>query len=156
VRGALEEYRLPASSLCLELTESIVMHSMDETIKTLHVLNEMGIRISIDDFGTGYSSLGCLRRMPIQELKIDQSFVMNVPADAGSAAIVNTILSMARDMNLEVLAEGVETQGQLDFLASRNCQKIQGFFFSKPLCAEDLPETLLHWDREARGNLRTS
>ncbi len=152
VRAALEEFHLDPSCLCLELTESIVMHDMEETIRTLQTLASMGIRLSIDDFGTGYSSLSYLRRMPIHELKIDRSFVMNVPEDANSAAIVNTILSMAKSLNLEVVAEGVETEDQLRFLADRNCRKIQGYYFSKPLTREEFPLSLKKWNSAARGS----
>jgi diguanylate cyclase (GGDEF)-like protein/PAS domain S-box-containing protein len=139
VRGALDEFRVSPDLLCLELTESIVMHDVEETIKTLHRLVEMGISLSIDDFGTGYSSLSYLRRMPINELKVDRSFVANLPSDANSVAIVNTILAMARGLNLSVVAEGVESKEQLDFLLQRDCGKIQGYLFSRPVAAREIP-----------------
>jgi EAL domain-containing protein (putative c-di-GMP-specific phosphodiesterase class I) len=133
VRAVLAESRIDPALLCLELTESIVMHDVEETIRQLHALTGLGVSLSIDDFGTGYSSLSYLRRMPIHELKIDRSFVMNLPQDANCAAIVNTILGMADGLNLSVVAEGVETEEQLRFLADLNCGIGQGYLYSKPL-----------------------
>ncbi|HEY5995676.1 MAG TPA: EAL domain-containing protein, partial [Candidatus Deferrimicrobiaceae bacterium] len=133
VRAVLEESRIDPGLVCLELTESIVMHDVEETIRQLQALKDLGVSLSIDDFGTGYSSLSYLRRMPIHELKIDRSFVTNLPGDANSAAIVNTILGMAGGLNLSVVAEGVETEEQLRFLAGLNCGVGQGFLYSRPL-----------------------
>ncbi|HEY3490450.1 MAG TPA: EAL domain-containing protein [Candidatus Deferrimicrobiaceae bacterium] len=133
VRTVLAETRIDPALVCLELTESIVMHDVEETIRQLHALRDLGVSLSIDDFGTGYSSLSYLRRMPIHELKIDRSFVMNLPQDANCAAIVNTILGMADGLNLSVVAEGVETEEQLRFLAGLKCETGQGYLYSKPL-----------------------
>jgi diguanylate cyclase (GGDEF)-like protein len=133
VRGALDDFRLDPRSVCLELTESIVMHDAEETIRQLRALTDLGVNLSIDDFGTGYSSLSYLRRMPIHELKIDRSFVANLPHDGNCAAIVNTILGMAGGLNLSVVAEGVETEAQRDFLAANKCATGQGFLYSRPL-----------------------
>jgi diguanylate cyclase (GGDEF)-like protein/PAS domain S-box-containing protein len=133
VRTALAESRIDPARLCLELTESIVMHDVEETIRQLHELTALGISLSIDDFGTGYSSLSYLRRMPIHELKIDRSFVMNLPGDVNCAAIVKTILGMAEGLNLSVVAEGVETEEQLRFLSGQSCGIGQGFLYSRPL-----------------------
>jgi diguanylate cyclase (GGDEF)-like protein/PAS domain S-box-containing protein len=133
VRAALAGSRIDPANLCLELTESIVMHDVEETIRQLHALTGLGVSLSIDDFGTGYSSLSYLRRMPIHELKIDRSFVMNLPGDANCAAIVKTILGMADGLNLSVVAEGVETEEQLRFLAGQGCGNGQGFLYSRPL-----------------------
>jgi len=145
VRAALDEFRVVPSLLCLELTESIVMCDIDESVKTLRRLVEMGVSLSVDDFGTGYSSLSYLRRMPINELKVDRSFVVNLPADANCVAIVNTILAMAEGLNLAVVAEGVETRAQLDFLAQRGCGTIQGYLFSRPVAAWEIPGLAHRW-----------
>jgi diguanylate cyclase (GGDEF)-like protein/PAS domain S-box-containing protein len=129
----LRETGLSPGHLKIELTESIIMQDVGEAVKQLNLLKEMGIALSIDDFGTGYSSLNYLKRFPVDELKIDRSFVMGLVAGGNDATLVSTIISMAHSMNLNVVAEGVETAQQLGFLKERNCQEVQGFFFSKPL-----------------------
>jgi diguanylate cyclase (GGDEF)-like protein len=136
----LHETGMSPAYLCLELTESIVMDDIEETITTLSTLRNMGISLSIDDFGTGYSSLSYLQKMPITELKIDKSFIMNIPEDSNNAVIVSSIISIANCMNIRVVAEGVETLEQLQHLMEQKCQTVQGYFFSKPLCAEGLQE----------------
>jgi diguanylate cyclase (GGDEF)-like protein len=135
----LGETGMDPAFLCIELTESIVMDDIEETVCTLGTLRELGISLSIDDFGIGYSSLNYLRMMPISELKIDQSFIATIPHDQNNAIIVNTIISMAHCMNIRVVAEGVETMDQLRHLSARQCQMAQGFYFSKPLPAEEVP-----------------
>ncbi len=135
VRHVLDECRIDPSLLCLELTESVVMHDIEDTIRTLHELTDMEVSLSIDDFGTGYSSLNYLRRMPIHELKIDRSFVTSIPHDGNSVAIVSTILGMASSMNLWVVAEGVESEEQLRFLSNHQCGKGQGYLLGRPLSA---------------------
>ncbi|MBE0440240.1 MAG: response regulator [Gammaproteobacteria bacterium] len=136
---ALESSGLPASALGLEITESITMHDGDDVIKTLRALKNIGInKISMDDFGTGYSSLSYLKRFPIDVVKIDQSFVRDISRDANDDAIVETIIAMANSLKLGVIAEGVETQEQLDFLQLHQCHIIQGYFISKPLPADEL------------------
>jgi EAL domain-containing protein (putative c-di-GMP-specific phosphodiesterase class I) len=119
--------------LCLELTESVVMQDIEQTIATLHQLRELGVKLSIDDFGTGYSSLNYLQRMPLTELKIDRSFVMNLPLDENAIAIVDSVLNLAKSLHLTVVAEGVETPQQAAFLTARQCHQLQGYFFSRPL-----------------------
>ncbi len=119
--------------LVLEITESMLVENIEETIKTLHQLSALGLEISIDDFGTGYSSLSYLKRYPINTLKIDQSFVRDIATDPDDAAIIAAIIAMARSLKMRVLAEGVETQAQLDFLTRQGCGCFQGFYFSKPL-----------------------
>ena len=151
VVSALNESRLDPSLLCLELTESMMMHDIGETMKTINRLHDLGICISIDDFGTGYSSLSYLTRMPIQELKIDRSFILDLPQGAGSAIIVTTILGMADLLKLGVVAEGVETREQYHFLAGRRCQTLQGFYFSKALPPDDLVSFLKEWRSPADG-----
>ncbi|MDR3581358.1 MAG: EAL domain-containing protein [Oryzomonas sp.] len=137
VRAVLQDTGMDPSCLCLEITESIVMKDIQQTIETLHAFVEMGIKLSLDDFGTGYSSLSYLRKMPLHEIKIDRSFVMNLPDDCSAVAITESIIAMAHSLNLTIVAEGVETEEQLDFFAARRCQEIQGFYFSKPLNGED-------------------
>jgi len=105
----------------------------------LHAIKEMGVKISIDDFGTGYSSLSTLKRFPIDELKVDRSFVMGLPDDSDGAAIVTAIIGMAHTLALTVVAEGVEKKEQLEFLKERGCEEYQGYFWSKPVPATEWP-----------------
>ena len=119
----------------LELTEGMLMHHADETVRTLAQLHDMGVHLAIDDFGTGYSSLSYLKRFPIQTLKIDRSFVKDLIDDPDDAAIVTAIIAMARGLNLRVVAEGVETEGQAAFLRSLACDLAQGFHFGRPMPA---------------------
>ncbi|MEG3640888.1 putative bifunctional diguanylate cyclase/phosphodiesterase [Magnetococcus sp. PR-3] len=133
IQDTLDKTGLPASGLELEITESIAMHDVDNTIETVKQLRDLGVRISIDDFGTGYSSLSYLKKFPLHALKIDQSFVRDLEGDEDDASIVASIISMAKAMALGVVAEGVENAQQLEFLRGRDCQQVQGFFFSKPL-----------------------
>ncbi|WP_311197591.1 putative bifunctional diguanylate cyclase/phosphodiesterase [Rugamonas brunnea] len=131
VRAALAASGAPASMLVLEVTEGLLVDKMDATIERMHALAALGLRFSIDDFGTGYSSLAYLRRMPLYELKIDRSFVTDAPHDSGSGALVQTILDMARHLKLRVVAEGVETQAQADFLISHHCHCMQGYLYGR-------------------------
>ncbi len=142
VARALRQSTLPPQFLEVELTESIIMHEETDSIKKLNDLTAMGIHLSIDDFGTGYSSLSYLKRFPISTLKIDRSFVRDLPDDSDSAAIAATIIAIARSLNLIVVAEGVETKDQLSFLTERECDQIQGFLFSRPLPREEFRELL--------------
>lgn len=135
IKTILEEEGALAESLELELTESILMHDMESSIQTLIDLRQLGFRIAIDDFGTGFSSLNYLRRLPVNVLKIDQSFVREMLIEKASLAIVESIISLAHSLGKETIAEGVETQAELDVLTERNCRLIQGYHFSKPLPA---------------------
>lgn len=132
VRAVLEQTGVPAGQLILELTEGLLIKDREATIARMHALAAIGIRFSIDDFGTGYSNLGYLKRMPLYELKIDKSFIRDTPDDADGAAIVRSILAMAAHLRLRVVAEGVETRTQADFLSANGCPTMQGYLFARP------------------------
>ncbi len=132
VRAVVTESGCDPRQLVLEITESILVSDVDEAIAKMTALREFGVRWSLDDFGTGYSSLAYLKRLPLQELKIDRSFVTDVTTDSNDAAIVETILSMARHLGLVAVAEGVETDDQFEFLKAHGCPFFQGYFFSPP------------------------
>lgn len=136
IHQVLEETRLAPNLLELEITESVLMHSVESTIAILQCIKKMGVRLAIDDFGTGYSSLSYLQKFPIDVLKIDQSFVRNLSTDSNDAALVSAIISLGKSLNLNIIAEGVETREQLDFLRVQECEEVQGYFFSKALAAE--------------------
>ncbi len=138
VRATLTEFGLDPQWLEIELTEGILMGDTDETRATLESLHAMGVQISIDDFGTGYSSLSYLKRLPIQILKIDQSFVRDIHHDADDRAIVAAVIALAHSMKLRVIAEGVETLEQLAFLRERDCDLMQGYLFSRPITGAEL------------------
>ena len=133
VSQALKAAGLPPSLLELELTESILLRDAEEALLRLQALAELGVCMSIDDFGTGYSSLGYLKRFPIQRLKIDRSFIQGLPTDESDAGIVNAVIQMGRALRLLVIAEGVETEAQRDFLARAGCHEYQGFLFAPAL-----------------------
>ena len=135
---ALREPGMVPDALEIEITESALVQDTTTTIATLQALRKMGVRIAIDDFGTGYSSLAYLKRFPVDILKIDRSFVKNIAVDRGDAAIAQTIIGLARNFDLLVHAEGIETQQQLDILTARGCDRAQGYFFSRPVPPEEL------------------
>ena len=137
ISGILEKTGLSPEYLGLEITESVIMQDVKSTIAKLKRLHDMGICLSIDDFGTGYSSLSYLKLFPIDYLKIDRSFVFNITSDSTDAAIATSIILLAHSMNLKVVAEGVETEEQLELLRQQGCDYIQGFLFSKPVAAEE-------------------
>lgn len=122
-----------AKDIEFELTESLVMHNPETTIDILHQIRSLGVGLSVDDFGTGHSSLGLLKDLPVQSLKIDRSFLRGVPEEEASAAIVDAIIAMANSLGLKIIAEGVETQKQLDFLRARNCDMVQGYLMGRPM-----------------------
>lgn len=134
----IRETGIEPDTLELEFTESVVMEHADKTIATLRALKNMGLRLSIDDFGTGYSSLSYLKHFPIDRIKIDRSFVADLDHNSDDAAIVEAIISMAHSLKLKVVAEGVETSYQLEFLKERNCDEVQGFHLAVPMLPEDL------------------
>ncbi|HSG21842.1 MAG TPA: EAL domain-containing protein, partial [Azonexus sp.] len=133
VAGVLAETELPPELLELELTESSVMENPEEAIEILQRLGRMGVSLAIDDFGTGYSSLAYLKLFPIDHLKIDRSFVADIETDLNDRAIAFGTIALAHSLGLNVIAEGVETEDQLELLRSNNCDEVQGYLFSKPL-----------------------
>jgi len=153
IRRVLHETGLPAQYLELELTEGLLLSSADVTLSVLQELNEMGVNLSIDDFGTGYSSLSYLKHLPVYKLKIDRSFVRDITVDPDDAAITGTIISMAKSLNLKVIAEGVENAEQMLFLREHDCDEVQGYYFSRPLAVDDFSakvrSTLLQSDLQA-------
>ncbi len=136
VSQILEETGLKASYLELEVTESFLMADIERSVKTLKQLRELGIWLALDDFGTGYSSLNYLKRFPVNMLKIDRSFIQDVTSNPDSAAITDAIIALAKSLRLNITAEGVETQEQLDYLRMRGCDEGQGFYFSRPVPAD--------------------
>lgn len=144
VATMLDSMGLAPKHLELELTESIVMNSAELFVTKLQELQDLGVQLSIDDFGTGYSSLSYLKRFPLHHLKIDQSFVRDIATDADDAAITSTVISLGHSLNLKVIAEGVETEEQLAFLREHNCDEMQGYYFSRPLPANEFATLLQH------------
>jgi diguanylate cyclase (GGDEF)-like protein/PAS domain S-box-containing protein len=142
VRAILKDTRLEPRYLELELTESVLMQHAESTASVLQALKAMGVQLAVDDFGTGYSSLSYLRRFPIDALKVDQSFVRQITADADDAIIASAVISMGKSLKLRVVAEGVETREQLAFLQDRCCDEGQGYYFSRPVVAEQFAKLL--------------
>ena len=137
VLAVLKKTGADPQRLKLELTESLLVDKVQEIIEKMFALKARGVGFSLDDFGTGYSSLAYLKRMPLDQLKIDQSFVRDVLIDPNDAAIARTVIALAKNLGLGVIAEGVETAAQRDFLASSDCHAYQGYFFSRPLPLDD-------------------
>jgi len=142
VARAIEGSGLPAEMLELEITETIAMYNVEQILAILHLLRQMGVRVAIDDFGTGYSSMSYLQRFPVQTLKIAQDFMRDVGVDAQSEAIATMVIELCRELGLEVVAEGVENRGQLDFLRQRGCYVIQGHLLSRAVSAGELGDML--------------
>ena len=142
VHRALTETGLGPERLELEITESMVMQNPDQAVAVLNRLREMGVSLTVDDFGTGYSSLACLKRFPIKSIKVDRSFIRDLPGDGDDAVISQAIIAMAHSLKLEVVAEGVETEAQREFLRAHGCDEMQGYLFSRPLPAEDFGQFL--------------
>ncbi len=154
VRSALEESGLDPRYLELEITESLSMANPEQSVPLMARLKETGVTLSIDDFGTGFSNLSYLKRFPVDRLKIDLSFVREITTDPSSLAISEAIITMSHSMNMQVVAEGVETEGQLALLGARNCDSIQGYFFSPPVDAAAFARLLQEGRRLAPGQLR--
>jgi len=153
LHSALHDSGLPASQLQLELTERIIMHEDDFTIARLQKIHDLGIHLSIDDFGTGYSSMSYLKRFPLNELKIDKSFVDDVCNDGDDKVIVAAMINLAHGLNLNVIAEGVEEKNQLNWLESNGCDAIQGYYFSRPLPTNEF-ETFIITSNKMHNNRR--
>ena len=143
IDDALAASGMPANLLQLEITESLVMSNVNRAMRLLGAIQNRGIRLAIDDFGTGYSSMSMMKQFPIDTIKIDRSFVRNLPDDCQDKAIAQAIISMGKALGLTVVAEGVETAEQDQFLRDQACDEIQGFLFSKPVPPEGIPSLLL-------------
>ncbi|MBW3551044.1 MAG: EAL domain-containing protein, partial [Proteobacteria bacterium] len=145
----LESTGVPPECLELELTESVIMTNAEHTGSVLQRFREIGVGLAIDDFGTGYSSLAYLKRLPITTLKIDKEFIDDLTHDADDEAITSTVITMAHSLGLNVIAEGVETAGQVEFLREHGCNEIQGFWLARPLDAQACLEFLRRWPAAA-------
>lgn len=143
VAQLLEQFQLPPGQLQLEITESIIMNDVTDAKDHVRGLKALGVGIAVDDFGTGYSSLSYLKDLPVDELKIDQSFVHDIGADADKAAIVQAVIRMGQSLNLRVIAEGVENQAAVDFLTGNNCEGAQGFYYSRSIAPKAFAQNFL-------------
>jgi EAL domain-containing protein (putative c-di-GMP-specific phosphodiesterase class I) len=152
VCDALEESGLPPELLELEITERILVQDAEVTVNVMDQLKRLGVHLAIDDFGTGYSALSYLKHLPIDVLKIDQSFVRSLTTDPADATIVESIVRMAKGLNLSTVAEGVETREQLLLLGSFGCHRMQGFLFGKPSPPDQFLELItqpgIHWHKD--------
>ncbi len=147
MRRILQATGVDSSLLELELTESMLMKDPGAAARTLQGLKEAGVKLSVDDFGTGYSSLAYLKRFPIDALKIDRAFIRDVTIDPDDAAITLAIISLGHSLQLKVIAEGVETEAQLDFLSAHGCDEMQGYYFARPLAVTDCTQALMEGRR---------
>jgi EAL domain-containing protein (putative c-di-GMP-specific phosphodiesterase class I) len=142
ITSLLNESGVSASYVTLEMTEGITVKDIHLTIDKMHALTDLGFKISMDDFGTGYSSLMYLKKLPLSELKVDQSFVRDLHVDQSDAEIAATIIAMAKSLSLDVVAEGVEKESQLSFLTYHGCSVFQGYYFHKPMPAKEMDDLL--------------
>ncbi|MET1028768.1 MAG: GGDEF domain-containing phosphodiesterase, partial [Dongiaceae bacterium] len=149
IADALAESGMDPNLLELEITEGMLMHDVDKAMKTLTALRDMGIQLAIDDFGTGYSSLSQLKRFPVNTIKVDRSFVRDLETNADDRGITQAIIAMGKTLSLTVIAEGVETEGQLDFLRQNHCDEFQGFYFSKAVPADEFAALMRSQTTEA-------
>ncbi len=140
---ALELSQLPPELLKIEITEGVIINGADRTIEILKAVRALGVQVAIDDFGTGYSSLSYLRRLPINQIKLDRSFIEELTLDGQDAAIVQSIIHLAHQLDLEVVAEGVETVSQASLLYQQGCDLLQGFFYAKPAPLTELKPVYL-------------
>jgi len=153
VEEILSAADLPAEYLELEITETSAMEHAGESINLMNRLNSMGVSLAIDDFGTGYSSLAYLKRFPIQKLKIDRSFINDVATDSNDAAIAKSIISLAHNMGLKVVAEGVEDKHQMEWLRARGCDQAQGYYYSQPISASQMEQHLVNGRFVSQANV---
>ena len=142
ILAAIRQHAINPALLKLELTESILIKNIEDTIATMNALGEMGIQFSLDDFGVGYSSLQYLKKLPLNQLKIDQSFIRDIAEDSDDQAIVRTIIAMAKSLDLDAIAEGVESEPQRQFLLSYGCSNYQGYLFGKPVSISQFEASL--------------
>jgi EAL domain-containing protein (putative c-di-GMP-specific phosphodiesterase class I) len=149
----LEETGLASERLELEVTESVVMQDVESVIQKMRILNARGIKVAIDDFGTGYSSLSYLRQLVLDRVKIDRSFVRDLPGNPDAAAIVRAIVAMGRSLGLRVIAEGVETEEQAKFLQSIECDESQGYLYAKPMVVNEFEAWLGAWKASWAGRV---
>ncbi len=156
IREALDTSGLAATSLIIEVTETTLMHNVEATARWLRSIKELGVRIAVDDFGTGYSSLGYLQQFPVDCLKLDRSFTNAITTSPESNAYVNTLVRLGKDLGLKILAEGVETTGEMDHLRAQHVDEAQGFLLSVPLDPETLEATFLEPRRSAIRSGNTS
>ena len=158
IEASLEETGTPPESLELELTEATIMSDPQKVLGSMASMKALGLQLSIDDFGTGYSSLSYLKKLPVDKLKIDQSFIRNIAGDADNAAVVRAVISIGRSMQLKVIAEGVENVSQLAWLRAEGCEEAQGFYFSRPLPTKGMTSLLKQWANflhNPRGKVQT-
>ena len=148
VRQSLRETGLSADQVEIEITETMLMEDISAAQVAVERFQEIGVKLAIDDFGTGYSSLNYLKKFPINTVKVDRSFVMDIPDNVDDMAITSAVIAMAHELKMEVVAEGVETAEQFDFLATHNCEYAQGWLFSKPIPLPDLIEYVKKSDQE--------
>ncbi len=148
IQDMLNDKKIKPECLSFEITETQIMKNPESSIVKLNELSSLGIKLSIDDFGTGYSSLSYLKKLPINKLKIDRSFIKDIPSDLDDMEIAKTIISMTKNLNLDVIAEGVETQEQKDFLLENGCSKIQGYLYHKPSNANAVEAILKQKDKK--------
>jgi EAL domain-containing protein (putative c-di-GMP-specific phosphodiesterase class I) len=145
IEPLLARHAIDPAGLVLEITESAIMDDPQRALHTLDRLHQMGLKLSIDDFGTGYSSLAYLKRLPVDELKIDRSFVMNMESDVQDAKIVRSTIDLAHNLGLTVVAEGIESVKALRILASLACDEAQGYFIARPMPADEFADWLADW-----------
>jgi len=148
VSRVLRQSGLAATRLDLEITESMLMSDMESVNQTLRDLSDLGVNISVDDFGTGHSSLAYLKQFPISTLKIDRSFIRDIPQDKDDVSITIAIINMAGGLGIDTVAEGVEASEQLEFLQAQNCSLMQGYYFSKPVSYDEIVELLQQQDSQ--------
>ena len=148
VGGILAEYDLPAEVLMLEITEGVILNERSVAIETMNAIRKLGVGLSLDDFGTGYSSLSRLAHLPIRELKIDRSFMHDVESDATARAIVTTVVRVGQSLQLTVVAEGVETDGQLKLLTELGCDVVQGYLYARALSPTAFGRWLLDYSAQ--------
>ena len=146
IASLVKHSRVPPANICFEITETAAISQLNQALEFIANMKALGIKFALDDFGSGYSSLAYLKQLPVNTLKIDQSFVKDITSDPEDAAIASSVISLAHSLRHSVIAEGVETEGQLNVLRRLNCDQIQGYYFSKPLPRDDLTR-LLHENR---------